>query len=93
MWNESVGLFLVLFNEMKHYGFTPISFLFFAQLCSWPILKCLLESFNPEELEQYTARSYKISSGQAEENDLPSTQTNLLFTSHRVVTKLITTTK
>ena len=39
--------------------------------CSWPILKCLVECFNLESLEEYLYRSYKISSGNAEEKDLP----------------------
>ena len=72
-----IYLFLLfLEDEMKRYGYTSHSTPVLCTTdCSWPILKCLIEGFNNEKLEQYSARSYKIVSGEANESDLPSSQT------------------
>ena len=47
--------------------------------CSWPILKCLSEGFNGESLEEYTSRSYKVASGDALSNDLPTRPNKSFF--------------
>ena len=59
-------------DEMKRYGYTTYSV---PVLCtcdvSWPIIKCLIEAFNKETLEEYICRSYTIVSGDASSKELP----------------------
>ena len=60
-------------DETKRYRYTTHSV---PILCitdvSWPIIKCLVECLNKETLEQYLYRSYKICSGNASIQDLPT---------------------
>ena len=60
-------------DETKRYRYTTHSV---PILCitdvSWPIIKCLVESFHKETLEQFICRSYRISSGNASIEDLPT---------------------
>ena len=66
---------LFLEDEKKRYGYTSHSVPMLCTTdCSWPILKCLVECLNSETLEEYISRSYKITSGNAEEKDLPVKQ-------------------
>ena len=67
-------LSLYLENEKKRFGYVSHSVPILCTTdCSWPILKCLVECFNSESLQDYMLRSYKIASGNAEENDLSVT--------------------
>ena len=60
-------------DETKRYRYTThsVPILCIADV-SWTIIKCLVESFNKETLEQFICRSYRISSGNASIEDLPT---------------------
>ena len=67
------GLDRFLVDERRRYGplanVTPL-----IGICdiSWPIIKALLRSFNNMDLNQYIECCYRILTGQASENELPS---------------------
>ena len=73
-------LSLFLEDEGKRFGYTSHDVPILCTTdCSWPILKCLIECFNSEKLEEYIARSYKIVSNKAEQKDLPINPSKSFF--------------
>ena len=56
---------------MRKFNYTTYSVpLLCTTDCSWPIIKCLIGTFNNETLEQYIMRSYQIVSGKATDDTL-----------------------